>query len=76
MMNNPTNPREAISQYIKDTREHFNPIFFQRNEDEIITELMNVIYSCERENPYFTIKVHSYRVVDNYDEINSILYSY
>ena len=45
MMNNPTNPREAISQYIKDTREHFNPIFFQRNEDEIITELMNVIYS-------------------------------
>ena len=37
---------------------------------------MNVIYSCERENQYFTIKVDSYRVVDDYDEINYILYNY
>lgn len=73
---NPQNPRELISEFIKDTREPFNPVFFQRDEDNIIKELMNVIYSCERENPYFTIKVHSYRVVDNYDEINNILYNY
>ena len=69
----PQNARELISDFIKDSRAPFNPIFFNRNEDNIVKELMNVIYSCERENPYFTIKVHSYRVVDNYDEINNIL---
>lgn len=72
----PQNARELISDFIKDSRAPFNPIFFNRNEDNIVKELMNVIYSCERENPYFTIKVHSYRVVDNYDEINNILYNY
>lgn len=70
------NQREIISDFIKNNRPHFNPVYFQRNEDEIITELMNVIHSCERENQYFTIKVHSYRVVDDYDEINDILYNY
>lgn len=70
------NQREAISNFIDQNREKFNPIYFERNEDEIVEQLMNVIYSCERENQYFTIKVHSYRVVDNYDEINQILYDY
>lgn len=68
--------KKIISDFIKNERPHFNPDFFKRDEDEIITELMNVIYSCERENQYFTIKVHSYRVVDDYDEINDILYRY
>ena len=68
--------KKMISDFIKNNRPNFNPEFFKRDEDEIITELMNVIYSCERENQYFTIKVHSYRVVDDYDEINDILYRY
>ena len=71
-----TNQRELVSEFVKNNRDKFNPIFFERNEDEIIKELMNVIYSCERENQYFTIKVDSFRVVDDYDEINSILYKY
>lgn len=70
------NQREAVADFIKQSRPPFNPFFFKRDEDEIITELMNVIKSCERENNYFTIKVHSYRVVDDYDEINKILYNY
>ena len=70
------NQRELISRFVSETRDKFNPVFFERNEDDIIKELMNVIYSCERENQYFTIKVHSYRVVDDYDEINSILFNY
>ena len=68
--------REAIANFIKENRAPFNPEFFKRDEDEIIKELMNVIYSCERENQYFTIKVDSYRVVDDYEEINEILYNY
>ena len=68
--------REVISKFADNNRDRFNPFFFQRNEDEIITELLNVIKSCERENQYFSIKVDSYRVVDDYDEINRILYDY
>lgn len=68
--------RESIAKFIKENRKEFNHVFFERNEDSIITELVNVIKSCERENEYFTIKVHSYRVVDDYDEINKILYNY
>ena len=70
------NQREAIAGFIDQNRAKFNPMFFQRDEDEIIRELMNVIKSCERDNKYFTIKVQSYQVIDDYDEINRILYDY
>ena len=70
------NQKEYIAQYIKTHRAPFNPFYFKRDEDEIINELMNVIYSCERDNQYFTIKVHNFRVVDDYDEINKTLYDY
>lgn len=65
-----------ISDFIKSDRDKFNPFFFQRDEDEIIKELMNVIRSCERSNQYFTIKVDSFTVVDDYNEINDILCKY
>lgn len=70
------NQREAIAGFIKQNRAKFNPVFFQRDEDEIIRELMNVIKSCERDNKYFTIKVQSYKVIDDYDQINQILFDY
>jgi len=70
------NQREAIAGFINENRAKFNPLFFQRDEDEIIKELMNVIKSCERDNKYFTIKVQSYRIIDDYDEINQILFDY
>ena len=70
------NQREAISKFIDENRPQFNKTYFTRDEDAIIKELMNVIYSCERNNDYFTIKVASYRIVDNYDEINEILRNY
>lgn len=69
------NQREAMSLFA-DKRERFNPVYFQRNEEEIISELMNVIHSCERNNEYYKIKVESFRVVDDYAEINQILYDY
>lgn len=70
------NQREAISIFSDTNRARFNPVYFQRDEDEIVTELMNVIHSCERKNDFFTIEVSSFRVVDDYDEINQILYNY
>lgn len=70
------NQREFVSQYIDNNRPKFNPDYFVRDENAIVEELMNVIHSCERENQYFTIKVDSFRIVDDYDEINEILYNY
>lgn len=70
------NQRELVSKFVDEKRDKFNPVFFERDEDEIIKELMHVIKSCERENQYFTIKVESFRVVDDYDEINTILRNY
>lgn len=68
--------REAIADFIKQTRPQFNQVLFERDEDAIIDELLKVVRACERENDYFTIKLESYRVVDNYDEINEILFNY
>lgn len=70
------NQKQLIADFIEKNRDPFNQEFFERNEDDIIKELMNVIYSCERQNEYFTIKVESYRVVDDFDEINQALYDY
>lgn len=70
------NQRELIAKFIDENRPKFNQTYFTRDENAIVDEVMNVIYSCQRENQYFTIKVDSYRVVDDYDEINSILYNY
>ena len=72
----PHNQREMIAKFIDEKRDKFNPVFFQRDEDDIMNQLMQVILSCERENPYFTIKVDSFRIVDDYDEINTTLYNY
>ena len=68
--------RQFISEFINDSRPKFNKALFERNEDEIVNELMNVIYSCERNNKFFSIKVESYRVVEDYEEINDILCKY
>lgn len=70
------NQREFISKFINENRPKFDHTYFTRDENAIVEEVMNVIYSCQRENQYFTIKVDSYRVVDDYDEINRILYNY
>ena len=59
--------RQFISEFINDSRPKFNKALFERNEDEIVNELMNVIYSCERNNKFFSIKVESYRVVEDYE---------
>ena len=72
----PQNQREMISHFINESRDKFNPKFFERSEDEIMDQLMKVILSCERESKYFTIKVDSFRVVDDFDEINRTLYNY
>ena len=73
--NRPMTQEEFMRQYNDTYREQFNPKLFERDSNEIIQEIEKVILSCER-NRYFTLKVHSFRVIDNYEEIYNTLYEH
>lgn len=70
------NQSQMIFNYNRDNKIPFNADLFNRTDDDIIVELKKIIISCQRENQYFTIKVDNFRVVDDYAEINQILYDY
>ena len=69
------NQSKAMRMFNDQYREDFNPVLFHRSEDDIIEELKKVILSCQRDRS-FIIRVEGFRVVENYDEINDILYRY
>ena len=69
------NQSKMMRMFTDQYREDFNPVLFHRSEDDIIEELKKVILSCQRDRS-FIIKVEGFRVIENYDEINSILYRY
>lgn len=69
------NQAQLIKEFNDKYREKFNPDFFKRSSDAIIEELKKVILSCQRDK-FFTIKVLKFRVVEDYKEINDILYKY
>lgn len=56
-------------------REHFNHYWFERNDDDLIEGMKQVILSCERDK-YFVLKVIGFEVIKDYEEINKILYDY
>lgn len=70
------NQRNLIYNFNSQYREKFNPKLFERSEDDIIESILKIIKSAERENEIITFKIDSYRVVDRYDEIQSILSEY
>lgn len=67
---------EFIYNYNDHVRPKFNGKLFVRTDDELIDAMRKIIYSCERNNNPFTIKVLSFDVIDDYDEINRILWEY
>lgn len=74
-MSNTLNQGDIMRQFNDRYREDFNKDFFIRSEDDIIEELKNVILSCQRDK-FFTLKVDSFKVVEDYNEINKILFNY
>ena len=70
------NQREFLSHFNKTCKVQMNPLLFRRSDDDIIEELKKVLISCERSNKYFSIKVEGFTVVDDYAEINRILFDY
>jgi len=71
----PKNQREFIAYFNKKNKIKMNPELFRRSDDDIIEELKKVIMSCERCNEFFRIRVNGFTVVDDYTEIQTILYN-
>lgn len=70
------NQKELLAQISKDCRIKMNEDLFIRSDNDIIEELKKVILSCQRDNKYFKIKVNGFTVVDDFAEINDILFKY
>ena len=66
---------QFIRQFNEAHREQFNPIFFERNNQDIMDAVKKVILSCEKDK-YFTLKVVSMREIYDYEEIYNMLRSY
>ena len=66
---------EFIRRYNDANREQFNPVYFERNNQDIMDCMRKVILSCEKDK-YFTLKVKSIREIYNYEEIYNILRAY
>lgn len=61
-----------MRKFNKERRSHFNPHWFQRDDDAIIEGIEKVILSCQRDK-YFTLRVLEFRVMKNYEEIRRLL---
>lgn len=69
------NQRELISK-ICDARPRMNPHLFERDDNEVIKQLMDAIKSCERTGAHFSIQVKGFDIIDDFDQVNKILYDY
>ena len=67
--------REFIHQYNYNNRPRFNSQLLVRSDDQLINAIRDVVYSCERDST-FTIKILDFQVIENYDDINHILWEY
>lgn len=68
--------KQLLSEYNELHREKFNPELLERDDNKIIDKLYKLILSCQREQPKLIFKVKSFRVIENYTEIQKILHDY
>ena len=66
---------EYIRKFNDSSREHFNPAYFERKNQDIVDCMKKAIVSCEKDK-YFTLKVKSIKEYYNYEEIYNILRAY
>jgi len=69
------NQREFIYNFNNTHRPKFTKELFQRSDDDLIEAIKAVVYSCERDS-VFTIKITNFQVIDDYDDVNHILWEY
>lgn len=75
MINGYPNIDQFMYDYNNSTKEKFNDYWFDRNDNDLIEGMKKVILSCERDK-YFVLKVISFDVIKDYEEIQQTLYSY
>lgn len=67
------------SQFMRDFnethREEFNEKLFERNDEDIVEAIRQVVYSCQRDK-YYTLKVLSFEAIYDYEEIYNTLRNY
>ena len=63
---------EWIHGFSDEYRPQFNPVLFERNDDDIIEEVSKVILSCQKDK-YFTLKVLSIEPIKNYEDVYNTL---
>ena len=49
-------------------REQFNPKLFERDNQDIVNAIYNVLKSCEKDR-YFTLKLLDFEVIEDYEKI-------
>lgn len=70
------NQRQFIHDFSKKHRPPFTKQLFQRSDEEIVMHLKRILKSAEREmsvSGMFTIRIESFKIVDDYNEVHSIL---
>ena len=75
VVNDPMTIQKFMREFNDENRPKFNEKWFERSNEAIIKGMENVIQSCTRDK-YFLLKVLSFRVVMDYDEIQNILHDY
>ena len=66
---------QFIHDYNNRHREQFNPLFFERSNQEIMDDVKKVIKSCEKDR-YFTLEVLETNEIYNYEAIYNMLRTY
>ena len=66
------NQAEFMRQFNEAHREEFEPALFQRDNEDLVHAIEQIVRSCERDK-YFTLKLLSFNVIYNYEEIYNTL---
>lgn len=68
----PLDQARFMREFNETHREEFNPDLFKRDSYEIVEAIKQVVLSCEGDK-YYTLKLLSFEVIDNYEEIYNTL---
>ena len=66
------NQAQFMRQFNETHRELFNPVLFERNNDDTIDVIHKILLSCEADK-YYTLKLIKFDVITNYEEIYNTL---
>lgn len=66
------NQAKFMREFSDEYREDFNPRLFERNDEDTIEAIHQVLLSCEKDR-YFTLKLLDFRPIYDYEEIYNTL---